>query len=76
MSMGELSVMDATGDTKLIWDSDNADDVAAAKAMYDAQKAKGYMAYSVKKSGKQGEVLQQFDPLAEKIIMAAPLAGG
>lgn len=74
--MGELAVMDRTGDTKLIWDKDNPEDVAAARAMYDAQKAKGYMAYSVKKSGKPGEVLQAFDPDAEKIIMAAPLAGG
>lgn len=76
MSMGELAVMDHTGDTKLIWDSENAEDVAAAKAMFDTQKAKGYMAYSVKKNGKAGEVMRTFDPEAEKIIMAAPLAGG
>jgi hypothetical protein len=76
MSMGELAVMDHTGDTKLVWDSDNADDVAAAKAMFETQKKKGYMAFSVKKNGKPGEVLQTFDPKAEKIIMQAPLAGG
>jgi len=28
----ELAIMDTTGDTKVIWDPANADEVAAAKA--------------------------------------------
>ena len=32
--MGELSIMDDTGDTKLIWSANNQDEVDAAKEMF------------------------------------------
>ncbi len=74
--IGELSVMDHTGDIKLIWDSDNDDEVDLARKQFKEAKKKGYAAFSVNKKGDKGEVIQEFDPNAEKIIMAPPLAGG
>lgn len=74
--MGELSVLDRTGDTKLIWDSAQDDEVEAARRTFNDLKAKGYLAYSVNKKGDKGEVMKKFDPDAERIIMAPALVGG
>ena len=74
--MGELSVLDRTGDTKIIWDSAQEAEVDAARATFDDLKKKGYLAYSVNKKGDKGEVMKKFDPDAERIIMAPPLVGG
>jgi hypothetical protein len=73
---GELSVLDKTGDTKIIWDSARRDEVDAARRAFDDLKAKGYLAYSVTKKGDKDEVIKKFDPDAERIIMAPPLVGG
>lgn len=72
----ELCVLDRTGDTKIIWDSTKKDEVSNAKRTFDDLKKKGYMAYSVKKNGEKGELLQEFDEEAEKIILAPRMVGG
>lgn len=74
--MGQLRVMGREGDTRLIWTKSNADEVKAAKKMFDDLRAKGHLAYKVTKKGKPGEVITEFDPDAEKIILAPPLSGG
>lgn len=77
MSMGELAIMDHSGDTKLMWDSDNDTEVENARRMFGEMKAKGFMAYTVKgKSGDKGEVIREFDPTAESIIMVPQMKGG
>ena len=73
---GELCIIDRTGDTKVIWDSRNPDEVEAAKATFDRLRAKGYLAFKVEKNGDRGEVLREFDERAEKIILSPPFAGG
>lgn len=74
--MSELCVMDKTGDTKLIWNSGNQIEVDAAKEMFKKLKKKNYIAYSVKHNGDKGEIIQNFDPNMEKIIMIPPIVGG
>jgi hypothetical protein len=74
--MPEMTTLDRTGDTKLIWDCDNADEVTSARQTFNNLKRKGYIAYSVKKSGKKKDVLTSFDPAVEKMILAPPMAGG
>lgn len=72
-----IEIMDPTGDTKLIWDSSNPDEVENAKRTFDDLKEKGFIAYSVQgRKGEKGEVLQAFDETAERIIMAPPMQGG
>ncbi len=73
---GELCVMDHTGDTKLLWDRTRPDEVDAARDTFTNLRKKGYLAYKVKTDGGQGEVITEFDPTAEKIILAPPVAGG
>lgn len=73
---GELRMMDASGDTKLMWDSEVDDEVKVARDTFNTLKKKKYIAFSVKKDGDKGKAIDEFDPEAEKIIMAPPMAGG
>jgi len=72
----EMALLDGTGDTKVIWDPKNADEVDAAKTQFNALRKKGFIAYTVNKKGDKGEIIREFDPDAEKIILSPPLAGG
>ena len=74
--VGELRILDKSGDTKILWDSAQDDEVDAARRTFDDLKKKGYLAYSVDKKGNKGEVIKKFDPDAEKIIMSPALVGG
>lgn len=73
---GMLAVLSEKGDTKTIWDSDNADEVAAAKKQFDDLRAKGFLAFKVKKDGDKGDLVTTFDPTAEKYILTPPVRGG
>jgi hypothetical protein len=73
---GELAVMDTSGDTKIMWDSGNKDEVDNARETFNRLKKKGYLAYTIKGKGDKGEVIKEFDPEAERIIMAPPAIGG
>lgn len=75
-AFGELIVMDYTGDTKTIWDTDNEDEVEAARSIFKKLRKKGYLAYKVKKDGVAGEAISEFDPSLGKIILSPPMAGG
>lgn len=72
-----LSITDASGDTRIMWDPRNKDEVATAEAAFNAAKEKGMLAYSVDtETGGQGEVIRKFDKKAGKIIMVRQLVGG
>jgi hypothetical protein len=74
--MGEMRCMDKTGDTKVIWDPKNDDEVDAAEDQFNSLIDKGFTAYSVKKNGEKGKVIKEFDPDAGKIIMVPVVRGG
>ena len=74
--MGELRIMGPEGDTKVIWDSENDDEVEAAEAQFDTLIDKGFLAYKVKKDGDKGSKIKKFDSEAGKIIMSPPMQGG
>jgi len=73
---GMLHVLDGTGDTKIIWDPKNPDEVENAKEQFNRLRKKGFLAYSVNKKGDKGEMITEFDPNAEKIILSPPVTGG
>lgn len=74
---GVLSILDRTGDTKIMWDRNNPDDVATARRTFDEMvTGKRFRAFSVTASGGTGTMVSAFDPNAEKLILAAPLVGG
>jgi hypothetical protein len=75
--MSELAVMDSQlGDNKIEWNADVPAEVAAARAMFNTMKEKRYLAYTLDESGHRGEVLREFDPEAERIIMTPQRVGG
>lgn len=74
--LGTMRVIDQTGDTKIMWDSSKEPEVESARRTFNDLRKKKYTAYAVKKNGDKGEVITEFDPDAEKIIMAPPMAGG
>jgi hypothetical protein len=71
---GVISEMNETGDTKIRWDKDNPDEVAAARAAFDALKAKKFRSYAM--NGKDRVIIHDFDPDAEQIVMAPQTVGG
>lgn len=76
MGKNVLVALDHTGDTRVMWDPANADEIKVAKDLFDSLKKKGYLAYSVKKNGDQGEVINAFDATEGKIVMTPQLVGG
>jgi hypothetical protein len=74
--MGQLRVMGRGGDARIVWDPANAEEVKTARKMFDDLRAKGYNAYAVKTKDARGEIVKTFDPAAERIILAPPMAGG
>jgi hypothetical protein len=72
-----LHVLDQTGDTRTTWDPEVEEEVDAARLVFAGLKAKGYLAYSVDPSdGSKGEVIREFDPAAQAIIMSPQMQGG
>jgi hypothetical protein len=77
--LGELSILNGDGDMKLVWDANNEDEVAAARAMFDELIAKGFTAFEVsdeEEKGGKGKIIKKFNPKAERIIMSPRIAGG
>lgn len=74
-----LAVMNRTGDTKTIWDPNNADEVASAREQFDRLVAtKKFSAFRVSNEdpNKQGQRMTEFDPSAGRIIFVPPVQGG
>lgn len=64
------------GDTRLTWDAGNEEDVDTARQSFERLTKKGYSAFSVGKEGEKKGRIREFDPEAEKVILAAPTRGG
>lgn len=73
-----FEVMDKSGDTKIMWDRNNQDEVKIAKqAFEELTKTKKFVAFYVTdKDGTKGEQMREFDPRAERVIFVPPMAGG
>lgn len=74
---GEMSVLNRTGDFKVIWDSDQPAEVEQARKTFNDLKTKGYAAFKVvSKDGAKGEQVRIFDPNEERLIMVPAIVGG
>lgn len=72
-----IHTLDKSGDTRLIWDRSNQDEISAARKMFNELTAKQFVAYKAEgKEGKKGEVIRTFDESAERIIMVPRMVGG
>ena len=77
LTHGEMAVMNETGDTKVIWNRDNPDEVEMARKQFAEFKKKKFAAFSVRgKEGEKAEQIFDFDPNAERIIFVPAMQGG
>ena len=76
MTIREMRTLGTAGDTKLVWDSEQNDEVENARRTFDNLKAKGFAAFAVGAEGKKAEQVRKFDPNAEKLIMVPQIQGG
>lgn len=75
---GTMHIMNHDGDINVSWDKNDPDDVAMAKGWWDdATKVKKYLGYKVEgEEGRRGEVMREFDPTAERLILSPQAQGG
>lgn len=72
-----FAVLDASGDTKYIWDSTKPAEVAAARLVFDNLTSQGYRAHRVTdKKGEAGEHVRSFDPTHERLVFTPQMQGG
>jgi hypothetical protein len=74
--VGEMRVLGKEGDTRLTWNARDTDEVDAVRKQFDELRGKRFKAYAVAEDGGKGTEITEFDPNAQKIIMAPPMAGG
>ena len=76
LCLSTLSILDENGDSRIQWDRNDPAQIAAARARFDELRARNYLAYKVDASGNQGEVIDKFDPKAERIVLHQQMVGG
>lgn len=73
----ELCRMDATGDTKIEWFPDDADEIKQAKAEFDRLQKEGWTFYAIGKlGGKTDKKITKFDSTLARIIAIPQFKGG
>lgn len=77
---GVMHKMNRKGDMNISWDKNDPRDVALAKNAWDHAHSRdggrmiGYRV--VGEDGKRGEVVREFDPNAERLILVPQIQGG
>lgn len=75
--MSTMHVLDAGGDTRIMWDSDNEEEVKAAREHFRELRKKHYLAFKAEgREGLRGSQIDDFDPNLERIIMVPRSVGG
>jgi hypothetical protein len=68
--------MRTAGDTKIIFDPENKDEVEVAEEQFNALLGKSFKAFKVKKDGSKGVEVKSFKASAAKYILIPPIGGG
>ena len=68
--------MRTAGDTKIVYDPKNDDEVEVAEQQFDSLLEKNFKAYKVKKNGDPGREVKTFKPGEGMYILVPPIAGG
>lgn len=73
-----FEVLGTNGDTKYIWDKNNAAEVEAARALFKTLvKDQGFAAFlATGEKGVAGEQVREFKPEYERLLFTPALAGG
>jgi hypothetical protein len=71
-----IGVMDGRGHTTHVWKRRDTAEVEEARQLFDILKGRGYRAFHMKKSGRQGAMMETFDPDARRMLFLPPFQGG
>lgn len=74
--VGEMSIMDGSGDRQMKWSTDRPEEVAAAKETFDNLIGKGYSAFASEHKSEAKHTIKEFDPTQEEVIMVPRTVGG
>ena len=66
-----IRVVNKTGDDQIVWNSGSAEEILAAKAVFDELLRIGLMPYRIDDSRETPEVMPEFDPKAGELIFLA-----
>jgi hypothetical protein len=68
---GVMRVLDESGDSRVVWDRRDKNQVREAFAKFKDFLVRGYRAYVTRSDGSRGSRLDEFDPLLEEILVGA-----
>lgn len=71
-----MHVLDDSGDTRIEWDPNDTVSTEIARKAFKDLKKKGHLIYKLGRSGREGELLREFDPSAERIVASPQTVGG
>lgn len=77
--MGLLRIMDATGDTVVPWAVDDPVSLRRAEEVFEHQLRRRHRVPFARRCGEaanRARPITAFDPAAEEIVFASPVAGG
>ncbi len=76
--MGQMRILDSSGDTTVTWSPQDAASVARAEATFArlSRERKIPFARAAGASADTAERIRAFDPQAEEIVWIRPVAGG
>ncbi len=70
-----MATMHVLNQDPITWYLNDPDSIKAVQEQFDSIIAEGYMAFRVD-SPETGELIRDFDPTAQEIIISAPMVGG
>lgn len=74
---GLMTILDRSGDTAVLWDRADPEQVEETRRRFDEIIGQGYLAEKTNTGYAQdGEQIREFDPQAQRIVMRPPLVGG
>ena len=68
-NIGVLRILTENGDDRLIWNRDLPEEIKDAYKTFKKYVKEGYTAFVALSSGEKGHKIDDFDPLAEEIIL-------
>ena len=74
--MSEMRILDRSGDSRLMWNKSDGDEVRVAEERFEELKKAGYAFFSVTAKGDKGTQIDEFDPHAERLIAVPQMVGG
>lgn len=71
----ELIVLNTQGDSRVFWDTADAPSIAQAMAEFDRLVGLGYRGVKMD-TPESGQMIDKFDPAAERLTMVPPIHAG